>query len=110
MELSVLLTYAQGQFVKYPSIITDENVITKLRAFLGILRVPLDTLWRLALNRPGGLLSEINGAPTSVSVETARRWMVYLGFTITQASKSWFTDGHKRSDAVAAIGKIRFRL
>jgi len=46
------------------------------------------------------LLQSLPNSPPSVSVETARRWMIFLKFNATKASKGWFTDGHERVDVV----------
>ena len=48
-------------------------------------------------------MSQIPGAPLSITEPTAKLWMIFLGFFPTNASKGWFTDGHEREDV------IRFR-
>lgn len=46
------------------------------------------------------LLQEFNNAPPSVCVETARRWMVYLGFSYKKLEKGYYTDEHNRAYVV----------
>lgn len=47
-----------------------------------------------------GLLRGIDGAPANICYNTAKRWMMCLGFKPTTASKGWYTDSHERSDVV----------
>ena len=47
-----------------------------------------------------GLFQKITNAPDNISVRTAERWMKYLGFQPTKATKGWFMDGHERADVV----------
>ena len=39
-------------------------------------------------------------APDQVSLETVRRWMIYLGFHTAQYSKGYYVDGHERTDVI----------
>ena len=50
------------------------------------------------------------GFPRHVSIETARCWLHELGFTIMQAQKGTFVDGHERSDVVAFCKKFLRRM
>jgi len=94
--------YRQGQHCKNKSytIITQEDskavLRTQLRAMDDTERTP-ENFMKL-LN--DDVLQTIAGAPTSIGVSTAARWMRYLGFNPTTATKGWFTDGHERSDVV----------
>ena len=40
------------------------------------------------------------GYPRRVSVETARKWLLELGFTVMEHKKGTYVDGHERSDVV----------
>ena len=40
------------------------------------------------------------GFPRRVSVDTARKWMHELGFSVRSAKKSCFVYGHERDDVV----------
>ena len=44
------------------------------------------------------LLREIPNAPQSVTEQTSKQWMIFLGFYPTKASIGWFTGGHERDD------------
>ena len=46
------------------------------------------------------------GYPRSVSVETARKWLHELGFSVLQMSKGVFIDGHERPDVVESREKF----
>ena len=49
----------------------------------------------------GGLLAELSdSAPNNVCVETARRWMHFLGFDAERQKKGYYVDGHEREDVV----------
>ena len=48
----------------------------------------------------------IPNATDRVSEKTCERWMKFLGFTATKASKGWFTDGHERIDVVQFRGQF----
>ena len=48
----------------------------------------------------------IPNATDRVSEKTCERWMKFLGFTATKASKGWFTDGHERIDVVQSRGQF----
>jgi hypothetical protein len=101
LKTGELVTYKQGKHAKVYSIITDENIKHQFRVHLRKLndndRTPLK--FQFDLNEK--LLREIPRAPAKVCVETATRWMRYLGFDAEKASKGWFTDGHERDDVVA---------
>lgn len=40
------------------------------------------------------------GFPRKIGIETARKWMHELGFSVMQKKKGSFVDGHKRDDVV----------
>ena len=40
------------------------------------------------------------GFPGHVSVETARKWLHFLGFEVLSSSKGMYFDGHEREDVV----------
>ena len=46
------------------------------------------------------------GYPRRVSVETARKWLHELGFSVLQMSKGVFIDGHERPDVVESREKF----
>ena len=84
------------------SVINDEanrkTIQTFLRALSDEERTPNN--FKELCNNPGGLLTKFRDAPTRMSYETARRWMISLGFKATIVSKGWFTDSHERKDVV----------
>ena len=41
------------------------------------------------------------GFPRTIQVETARKWLHELGFSIINKSKGIYIDGHERDDVVA---------
>jgi hypothetical protein len=93
--------FKQGQHVKTQTIITDELVQeqlrTELRAFPDFERTPLNFM--NALN--DRILATIPKAPDTICEETARRWMIYLGFSLTKMQKNYYTDEHNREDNTA---------
>ena len=40
------------------------------------------------------------GYPRNVSIETGRRWLHHLGFSVVDAKKGTYVDGHEREDVV----------
>jgi hypothetical protein len=40
------------------------------------------------------------GFPQKIGIETARKWMHELGFSVVQKKKGTFVDGHERDDVV----------
>ena len=94
--------YRQGKHVKTETIITQESFQARLRSALRDMndhdRHPLR--FQTSLNDPDGLLKEFGSSRSKVSVRTAERWLKFLGFMPTTASKGWFTDGHEREDIV----------
>jgi hypothetical protein len=57
-------------------------------------------------NKPDGLFTKFKDAPRSICYDTAKRWLISLGFNATTASKGWFTDAHERPDVVAS--RVKF--
>ena len=92
--------FKQGQHVKTHTIITDESVQSllrdELRAMEDFDRTPLNFM--KALNTR--ILATVPNAPEKISEETARRWMITLGFSLVKMSKSYYTDEHNRKDNV----------
>ena len=41
-----------------------------------------------------------NSFPRKICLETARKWLHYLGFEVLSAKKGIFIDGHERDDVV----------
>ena len=93
--------FQQGKHSKTFSIIQDELVCSKMRNYLrsqkGNDRTPENFLQYL---NNGGLRELHEYAPDQVSLETVRRWMIYLGFHAAQHSKGYYVDGHERNDVV----------
>ena len=54
----------------------------------------------LLSNEANGLFKKTVNAPDNISVRISERWMKYLGFQPTKATKGWFIDGHERADVV----------
>ena len=50
------------------------------------------------------------GYPRRISVETARKWLIELGFTVMEHKKGTYVDGHERSDVVEYRKKFLCRL
>ena len=92
--------YLLGKHAKTESIITDENVQNILRKHLREMKDENRTPSNFCEDLNSFLLQSLPNSPPSVSVETARRWMIFLKFNATKASKGWFTDGHERVDVV----------
>ncbi len=92
--------FRTGQHIKTASIITDEKVQLSLRKALREMtdneRSPRQ--FQRVLN--DSLLATFPGAPETVSEKTATRWMRFLDFEVTAATKGWFTDNHEREDNV----------
>ena len=36
----------------------------------------------------------------SVSLNTAHKWMIYLGYEYSETKKMYYTDGHERADVI----------
>ena len=98
LATSELVKYQQGLNTKTKSVITDENVQqkfkTELRALTDESRCP--KTFKLMLEER--ILKTIPNAPKKISLETARRWMIYLGFKCSKQGKGYYTDGHNRPD------------
>lgn len=102
LDTGVFQKYRQGQHVKTFSVINDETnkkvIQSYLRAMTDEERTP--TVFMEHCNKQDGLLTKFRVAPTKICYETAKRWMIHLGFKATTASKGWFTDSHERVDVV----------
>lgn len=98
LATSELVKYQQGLNTKTKSVITDENVQqkfkTELRALTDESRCP--KTFKLMLEER--ILKTVPNAPKKISLETARRWMIYLGFKCSKQGKGYYTDGHNRPD------------
>lgn len=98
LTTSELVKFKQGMNTKTRSVITDENVQqifkTELRALADESRCP--KAFKLMLEER--LLKTIANAPKKISLETARRWIIYLGCKCTKQGKGYYTDGHNRPD------------
>ena len=83
------------------SIIQDETVCASLRQLIRGLKINDRTPenFHKALNE--GLLREVSQlSPNEVSLDTARRWMHFLGFSAERHKKGYYVDGHERQDVV----------
>jgi hypothetical protein len=98
LATSELVKYKQGTNTKTKSVITDENVQqifkTELRALADESRCP--KTFKLMLEER--ILKTIQNGAKKISLETARRWMIYLGFKGTKQGKGYYTDGHNSPD------------
>jgi transposase len=100
LRVGKLREFRRGKHVKTFTVITNEAVqqklIAKIRNMKDIERSPenvkkkLDDEW----------LAGIQNAPDRVSVNTARRWMRFLGFAPGEHKKGYFVDGHEREDVI----------
>lgn len=102
LDTGAFQKYKQGQHVKTFSVINDETnkkmIQSYLRAITDEERTP--SIFMEHCNKTDGLLTKFRVAPTKICYETAKRWMILLGFKATTASKGWFTDSHERVDVV----------
>ena len=102
LETGFFQQYKQGQHIKTFSVFNDETNKKLLQNFLRELsddeRTPSNFMEQC--NKPGGILTKFKDAPVKICYETAKRWMISLGFKATIASKGWFTDSHERKDVV----------
>ena len=92
--------YHQGQHKKTATVITDLQVQHSFKTHLRGLKDFDRTPHRFMTDLNSSLLAEIENAPKSICVETARIWMRYLGFSPTKLCKSYYTDEHERPDNV----------
>ena len=46
------------------------------------------------------------GYPRCISIETARKWLLELGFTVMERKKGTYVDGHERPDVVQYRSKF----
>jgi hypothetical protein len=95
-----LVKYKQGKFIKTSSIIFDEHVQQLFRSELRNMkdedRTP-KSFHNLLNDKP---FAEIDNAPTKISLNTAYKWLLFLGFSPTVQLKRYYTDGHCREDVV----------
>ncbi len=94
-------SYKQGKHRKTYSVVTEESVKNKLREYLKTCPVEKRTPANFTIELNSRLLATIENAPPRVCEGTARRWMIYLGFSATEQSKGFYVDGHERPDVVA---------
>lgn len=108
LEMGEFQKYKQGQHVKTFSVFNDETNRKMIHSYLRELtdeeRTPL--VFMEHCNKPDGLLSKFKDAPRSICYDTAKRWLISLGFNATTASKGWFTDAHERPDVSAS--RVKF--
>ena len=50
------------------------------------------------------------GFPRKMSLETARKWMLELGFSVVRKKKGTYVDGHERDDVVEYCQKFLRRM
>jgi hypothetical protein len=97
----------QGKHPKTHSIIYDEDACVRLRLCVDEMKSLERTPQRFQTELNNRILRTIPRAPATVSEDTCRRWMIYLGYQPTDVSaKSCFVDGHERDDVVAH--RLRF--
>ena len=98
--------FNQGKFVKTSTIISDQQIQNQFKNLLREMndehRTP--STFQKLLNTE--VLKNIDGAPGSISTETARRWMHLLGFKITPTSNGYYTDSHNRKDIIEYRAKF----
>lgn len=108
LEMGEFQKYKQGQHVKTFSVFNDEANKKMIHSYLRELtdeeRTPL--VFMEHCNKPDGLLTKFKDAPKAICYDTAKRWLISLGFNATIASKGWFTDAHERPDVVAS--RVKF--
>lgn len=106
MATRKLPEHRQGKHIKTATVITDENVQRLLREYLRSLPNPERNPTHFQEALSGFILDSIPSAKSTVSVETARRWMHYLGFSPARTSKDYYTDDHNRDDVVRYRNEI----
>lgn len=80
-------TYREGQHTKTASIITDENVQLRLKSELRAIDDNKRTTEEFMQKLNNTLMQEFVNVPDAVSLSIARRWMYYMNFCLTAASK-----------------------
>jgi hypothetical protein len=99
--------WQQGKHPKTYSIIHDQDVCKTLRDHIRGIAELSRTPENFTTILNDELLRTIPRAPEKVSVDTARRWMKFLGFYPKDASvKGCFVDGHERDDVVEHRGRF----
>ena len=85
-----LVKYKQGKFVKTSSIIFDEHVQQRFKSELRNMkdedRTP-KTFHALLVNK---LFHELDNAPQTISVNTAYRWLLFLGISPTTQNGNYY--------------------
>jgi hypothetical protein len=90
--------FKRGEHAKTFCVLSKEmnkaELTSQLRSWSDEDRTPEELVKRC--NEENGLLSKMNRAPSKISDNNAKRWMIALGFKAVTASKGWFTDAHER--------------
>ncbi len=100
LETGILPSFKQGLHAKIKSVILETEHQNLFKAYLRSLRDDERTPGRFQEDLNSTLLASINASRSKVSVETARRWMIFLGFTAGTIHKGYYTDNHNRKDVV----------
>ena len=95
-----LRRYRQGKHIKTPTIITDEGNQKLIKDYLQSIDDDIRSPKQLATYLNDTLLRTIPNAPTTVSIETARRWLHFLEYSPCKKKKGYYTDDHNRDDVV----------
>ena len=95
-----LVKYKQGKFIKTCSIIFDEHVQQRFRSELRNMKDEDRTPESFLILLNDHLFAELDNAPTKISLNTAYKWLLFLGFSPTVQRKGYYTDGHCREDVV----------
>lgn len=92
--------FRQGLHIKTASIITDENVQAMFLIHLREMRDECRTPENFMKDCNNTLFKRIPNAPAIISLNTATRWMKFLGFHPKLQKKGYYTDGHNRKDVI----------
>jgi hypothetical protein len=100
LETGAFIRSKQGKHPKIYSLIQDEAAREKFLKHLRSIPTLQRTPEQFCRELNNGLLHRLSSSRQSVNIDTARRWMKFLGFEATVAKKNYFVDGHEREDVV----------
>lgn len=80
--------------------IVKEYLLLKLRSFSAVDRTPQVFCERFNEEYLPEIMANgfCDDNEQNISLDTARRWMILLGFSLHHQSKNYFVDGHERED------------
>ena len=95
-------TFNQGSHSKTTTCITNEDFQQLMKEILR--NVPNEkrnpTKFKNYLNNTFFQTTSFPDCPTKISNSTARRWMLFLNFSLDKQGRGYYTDEHNRADIV----------